>query len=152
MAAAVLLHRRHGAVVLLAGADADDPLERHDEYLAVTYLAGACALAEGVDRRLDERIGHGDLEPDLLGQPHLHGRAAVGLDPVELTSVALDPAQGDPAHLGAVQGLQNVIGLLRAHHADHELQGSPPPSPIRERAQHSRLGTGTTSLATAYRR
>ena len=39
--------------------------------------------------------------------------------------MALDPAQGDPAHLGAVQGFEHVIGLLRAHHADHELQGSP---------------------------
>ena len=43
----------------------------------------------------DERVGDGDLEADLLGEPHLHGRAAIGLDAVELTAVALDPAHRD---------------------------------------------------------
>ena len=73
-----------------------------DEDLAVADLAGPGALAERLDRRLDERVGDGDLEADLLGEPHLHGRAAVGLDPVELTPVALDAAHRDAAHLGAV--------------------------------------------------
>ena len=114
-------------VVGLAGADADRPLQRHDEDLAVADLAGAPALAERVDRRLDERIGDGDLEADLVGEPDLHGRAAVGLDPVELTSVALDPAQRDPAHLGAVEGFQHVVRLLRTDDADHEFH-SPAPS------------------------
>ena len=76
-----------------AGADADDPLERHDEDLAVADLAGPRALAERVDRRLDERVGDGDLEAHLLGEPHLHPRAAVGLDAVELAAVALHAAR-----------------------------------------------------------
>ena len=49
-----LLERRDGAFVGLAGADADRLLERHDEDLAVADLAGPRALAQRVDRRLDE--------------------------------------------------------------------------------------------------
>ena len=107
-------------------ADADHPLQRHDEDLAVADLAGPTALAEGIDRRLDERIGDRDLEADLVGEPDLHGRAAVGLDPVELTAVALDPADREPAHVGAVEGLQHVVRLLRPDDADHEFHSPAP--------------------------
>ena len=78
----------------LARADADHLLERNDEDLAVADLPGLRALAEGVDGGLDERLRDRDLEADLLGQPHLHGRAAVGLDPVQLAAVALHTAEG----------------------------------------------------------
>ena len=60
----------------------------------------------------DERVGDGDLEADLLREPHLHGRAAVGLDAVELAAVPLDAAHRDAADLGAVERLQHVVGLL----------------------------------------
>ena len=56
-------------------------------------------------------------------EPHLHGRAAVGLDAVELAAVALDAAHREPAHLGAVERLEHVVRLLRADDADHELHG-----------------------------
>ena len=74
---------------------------------------------------LDELVGDGDLEADLLREPHLHGRAAVGLDPVELAAVSLDPAQRDAAHLGAVERLQHVVRLLRPHDPDHQLHSLP---------------------------
>jgi hypothetical protein len=45
------------------------PLERHDEDLAVADLAGPAAVAERLDRRLDELVGHRDLEAHLVGQP-----------------------------------------------------------------------------------
>ena len=122
-----LRHRRHGEVVGLAGADAHDALERDDEDLAVADLVGAPAVAERVDRRLDERVGDGDLEAHLVGEADLHGRAAVGLDAVELAAVALHAAHREPAHLGAVEGFQHVVRLLRPHDADHELH-SPAPS------------------------
>ena len=48
----------------------------------------------------DELVGDGDLEADLLREPHLHGRAAVGLDAVELASVALNAGEREAAHLG----------------------------------------------------
>ena len=56
-------------------------------------------------------VGDGDLEAHLLGQPHLHGRAAVGLDAVELAAVSLDAADRDPADLGAVQRLQTSFAF-----------------------------------------
>ena len=70
-------------------------------------------------------VGDGDLEADLLREPHLHGRAAVGLDPVELAAVALHAAHREPAHLGAVERLQHVVRLLRPDDADHEFHNSP---------------------------
>ena len=110
---------------VVAGADPHRPLERHDEDLAVADLAGAGALAERLDRGLDEVVGDGDLEADLLREPHLHGGAAVGLDPVELAAVALHAADRDAAHLGAVEGLQHVVRLLGPDDADHEFHNSP---------------------------
>ena len=89
------------------------------------------ALAERVDRRLDEVVGDRDLEADLLRQAHLHRRPAVGLDPLQLAPVPLHAAHRDPAHLGAVERLQHVVGLLRPHDADHQLHCSPPCLPCR---------------------
>src|SRR5688500_7823616 len=86
-------HRRHGAVIGLAGADAHHAVERDDEDLAVADLPGPRTLAEGVDRRLDERVGDRDLEADLVRQAHLHGSPAIGLDAVELTSMPLDATE-----------------------------------------------------------
>src|SRR5688572_9281436 len=52
--------RRDGGLVPLLRADAVDALHRQDEDLAVAHLARAAALENGVDRRLDERVGHAD--------------------------------------------------------------------------------------------
>src|SRR3712207_7295672 len=49
-------------------------------------LARAAALAERLDRRLDEVVGDRDLEAHLLRELHLHPRPAVGLDALELRS------------------------------------------------------------------
>ena len=70
---------------------------------------------------LHELVGDGDLEADLLGEAHLHARAAVRLDAVELAAVALHAAQRDPAHLGAVERLEHVVDLVRPDDADDEL-------------------------------
>ena len=70
---------------------------------------------------LHELLVDGDLEANLVGEPHLDCRAAVGLDAVELAAVALDSAHRDPADLGAVERLQNVVRLLRPDDSDHEL-------------------------------
>ena len=71
-------------------------LERDDEDLAVADLAGPRARRRA--RRSPAAtnvVGDGDLEADLVGQPHLHGGAAVGLDALELTAVALHAAHRD---------------------------------------------------------
>ena len=64
--------------------------------------------------------GDGDLEADLLGEPDLHGRATVRLDPLELAAVTLHAADRYPAHVRAVEGRQDVVGLLGPNDADHE--------------------------------
>ena len=73
----------------------------------------------------DERVGDRDLEPDLLREPHLHGGAAVGLDPVELPAVSLHAADREAAHLGPVKGLEHLVRLLGTDNADHEFHNSP---------------------------
>src|SRR3954468_6720352 len=114
-------HGGHGAVVDLARAYAHRAHEWHHEDLAVAHLAGTAALADRVDGRLHEVLRHGDLDPDLVREAHLHGRAAVGLDALELAAVALHAADRDAAHLRAVERLQHVVHLLRPDDADHEL-------------------------------
>ena len=73
---------------------------------------------------VDEVVGDRDLEPDLVGEADLDRGPAIGLDPVELAAVALDPADRDAAHLGAIERLEHVVGLLRPDDADHQLHGS----------------------------
>ena len=72
-------------------------------------------------------VGDRDLEADLLGEAHLHRGAAVGLDAVELAAVALHAAHRYSAHLGAVERLQHVVGLLGPNDPDDELHLSHPP-------------------------
>src|SRR3954452_6586114 len=119
-------HRRDGAMIDLARADPDGSHQRNDEDLAVADLARAGALAERLDGGLDEVLAHGDLAADLVGEPHLHGRATVGLDALELAAVALDAADRDAADLGAVERLQHVVDLLRPDDPDDELHGPAP--------------------------
>src|SRR5918997_159407 len=75
---------------------------RNTEDLAVALLPGTRALANRLDRRLDELVGHRDVEADLVGEADLHRGAAIGLNAVELASVALHASDGDPPYLGAV--------------------------------------------------
>src|SRR5690606_9408540 len=49
----------------LAGADADDLVERDDEHLAVADLAGACRAADRLERRFEGLVGHGGLDLEL---------------------------------------------------------------------------------------
>src|ERR1035437_154378 len=119
-----LAHRRHSAMVGFSRADADHLIQRHYEDLAVADVARLRPPAKGIDGGLDERIGDRDLEADLLGQLHLHRHAAVGLDAVELAPVALDAAYRQATHIGAVEGLEDVVGLLGTNDADHELHSA----------------------------
>jgi len=64
-----LVNRGDGAHVGIAGADANRLLERHDEDLAVADLAGAGALAERADGRIDELVGDGDLQRTFSERP-----------------------------------------------------------------------------------
>src|SRR5688572_30021555 len=109
-------------MVGLAGADADRPLQRQYEDLAVADLSGPAPLAERGDRRLDEVVRDRDLEPGLVGQPHLHGGAAVRLDPFELPTMALHARHRYAAHLTAKQRFEHVVRLLWTNDPDNKLQ------------------------------
>src|SRR5258708_17409671 len=121
--------RRHRSQVLFAGADADHLLDRQDEDLAVSDLAGAGGLEDGVDRDLHERIGDADVEAHLLDQLHLDRRAAVGLDLLGLASVALGAADGEAADLGLEQRLEDLGQLLRPDDGGDQLH-APLPSGV----------------------
>ena len=69
----------------------------------------------------DELVGHGDLEPHLVGHADAHGRAAVGLHAVQLPAVPLHTAHREPPHFCAIERFQHLVGLLRPHDPDHEL-------------------------------
>src|SRR5688572_2381732 len=117
-------HRGDGGVVFLAAANSHDLLEVEHEDLAVADVAGPAAFAQRLDRRLDEVVGHGDLEADLLGQPDPYARAAVRLHTVELSSMTLHTAHREPTYFGAVERLQHLVRLLGADDPDHEFHGA----------------------------
>src|SRR4051794_12900559 len=119
-------YRGDGAFVGLASADADCPLEGHHEDLSVADLSCASALAQGIDRLLNEWISDGDLEADLVRKADLHRRSAVCLNPVKLTAVALDSSQRDPGYFRPVEGFQHVVRLFRTNDSDHQFHGTAP--------------------------
>src|SRR6266540_772332 len=96
-------HRGHGGLIGLSGADPHRALDGDDEDLSVADLAGPRAVADRVDGRLHEVVGDPDFEANLVSDFDLDGAAAVGLDPVELSAVALHLAHRDSAYLGSVQ-------------------------------------------------
>src|SRR5687767_12741689 len=112
-------HRRNGVDIGLAGTNPHRLFKRYDEDLPVTDLAGLSPRPDRRDRRLDERVGHRNLEANLLRQPHLYRRSAVCLDAVELAAVALDTGHRYAPYLGAVERLQHVVRLLRPNDPDN---------------------------------
>ena len=115
-------HRRHGAVVGLAGADADRPA-RAGRRRSCRRRPRRSARPRRAPRSSARRTASETAisKRTFSDEPHLHGRAAVGLDPVELAAVALHAAHREPAHLGAVERFQHVVRLLRPDDPDHEL-------------------------------
>jgi hypothetical protein len=61
----------------------------------------------GAHRRLDEVVRHADIEAHLLGQLHLHRRAAIGLDVLAFAAVSLHARDGQALHLGLEELLQD---------------------------------------------
>src|SRR5262245_15120027 len=80
---------RHSGLILFPRADAEDLLHGDDEDLAVSDIAGPGATHDRLHGGLDEVVRHADVEPHFLRQFHLHRGAAVGLDLIPLTAVAL---------------------------------------------------------------
>ena len=78
-----------------------------------------------VDGRLHEVVRDADLEAHLLGERHLHARAAVVLDVLHLAAVALHAADRQAAHLGVKQRLEHVAQLLGPDDRDDEFHNPP---------------------------
>jgi hypothetical protein len=74
-----------------------------------------------------------DLEANLVRHLDLDGAASVGLDPVELTAVALHPAHRYSPDLGAIEGLEHVVRALGPDDPDHKLHGLPLSAEKRQR-------------------
>src|SRR6476659_5354140 len=83
------LDGRDSLLVLFTRPDTKDLLDRHHEDLAVADLARARALQHGSHGRLDEVVRDANLEAHLVGQFHLHRRAAIGFDVLTLAAMAL---------------------------------------------------------------
>ena len=108
------------------------------------------AREDRVDRRLDEVVGHPDLEAHLLGELHLDRRAAVGLDALGLSAVPLHAVERQAAHLRPEEGLEDVVQLLGPDNRDDELQEAPPPGANRARRAgppRRRDASGSTRIA-----
>src|SRR2546428_4023011 len=101
-------HRRHRSAIELAGSNAIDVLHWQNENLAVPDIASARAIDDRVHGRFDEVIGHADVEAHLVGQLHLHRRAAISLHALDLAAVPLDAADGQAGDLRAKKRFENV--------------------------------------------
>ena len=69
-------------------------------------------LIDGVDRRLDEVVVHGDLELDLLEQVHLELMSAINLGEPELSSETLNIRNGEAIDLDVRQRLLDRLELV----------------------------------------
>src|SRR5437660_1406686 len=79
-----------GGVAALVGADAHHFVERNDEDLAVTDLAGLSRAHDGVDRLADGFVGDGDFNFHLRKEVHRVFAAAVDLRVALLAAETLD--------------------------------------------------------------
>src|ERR1019366_6282399 len=102
-----------GVLAGLAGADANDLLERRDEDLAVTDLAGARRRLNRLDDHLGQEID------DVLG-------VAIELGVALLAAEALDFRHCDALHADRAQGLTHFVELERLDDRGYPLHGRPP--------------------------
>src|SRR6266571_2667364 len=97
------VHRGERLVVLFAGADADHPLDRLHEDLAVSDLPGAGGRQDRVDAGLHERLRTNHLDLYFLMEFHDEGGSTVLADDLVLAAVAADAAQRDAGDTGTKQ-------------------------------------------------
>ena len=106
-----------------AGADANDLLERRDENLAVTNLAGARSAFDRFDHAVDDGIVDGRLDLYLGQEVDDVFRTAVQLGVALLTTEALDFGHRDALHADRAQSLTNFVELERLDDRGHHLHG-----------------------------
>src|SRR6266568_9410062 len=101
----------------LAGADADDLVQRSHEDLPIAELPGPRHLHDRVDRRLDQLVGQGGLDPDLGQQVHPVLAAPVGLGVPFLSAEAPDLVHRHAHHPDLLQRGLHVLQEMRADDA-----------------------------------
>jgi len=97
----------------LAGPYPDDIIDRHDEDLPVTDLAGTGGRNDRLDSLFNEGIGNHRLDLDLREQIDLVFAAAVELGMPPLPAETADFGHGHPAHAQGHQGFPDGIEFER---------------------------------------
>src|SRR5215831_4019343 len=105
--------RSDRVLVELAGADADDVIDRRHEDLAVTDLARLRSLDDRVDAALSVAVLDDDLDLDLGQEVDDVLGAAVELGVAFLTAKALDLGHGQARHADVGQRLAHLLELER---------------------------------------
>src|SRR3954464_6575745 len=119
-------HRSDRCLVLVAGADPYDAVDRRDPDLAVADATGLRGLDHDPGDVLDVTVVDQDLDPDLRHQGDVVLRTPVDLGVALLAAVATDLADG---HAGDAEGLQrgaDLFPLVRLDHRGHELHALTP--------------------------
>jgi len=98
-------HRGERGVVALSGANANDAIERLDEDFPVAHHACARGADDRADGRLDERLGAGHLDLDLLVKLQKELGASSHSHGVLFSAVTAGARDGDPGDAGAEQRL-----------------------------------------------
>src|SRR6476646_8763289 len=97
----------------LARANPHDLLDCGDEYLAVTDLAGARSLDDGVDRTLDQAVGNDDFDLDLGQKVDDILGATIELGVTFLPPETLHFGDRQAAYADLGQGLAHLVELER---------------------------------------
>src|SRR4051812_10402931 len=115
-----------GRLVLVAGADPDDAVDRGDPHLAVADATGLRGLDHDPGHVLDVRVVDEDLDADLRHQRDVVLRPPVDLGVALLPAVAADLADGHAGHPEGLQGGTDLFPLVRLDHRGHELHALTP--------------------------
>src|SRR5882757_2614500 len=118
--------RSDRCLVLVAGTNPYDAVDRRDPHLPVADATGLCSLHHDPGDVLDVTVVDQDLDPDLRHQGDVVLRTPVDLGVALLPAVAADLADG---HAGDTEGLQrgaDLFPLVRLDHRSHELHALTP--------------------------
>src|SRR5690606_19797020 len=103
-----------------AGADADDPVERDDEHLAVAHLAGARGAGDGLEGGVEHVVRHRRLDLELGQEVDDVLGAAVQLGVALLPAEALDLGDGEPGHARLAERFAHLVELERPDDGDDQ--------------------------------
>src|SRR3954454_19746914 len=119
-------HRSDRCLVLVAGTDPYDAVDRRDPHLAVADATGLRGLDHDPGDVLDVTVVDDDLDPDLRHQGDVVLRAPVDLGVPLLPAVAGDLGHRHPGDPEGLEGLADLFPLVRLDHRGDELHALAP--------------------------